>query len=140
MIIRVATEEDLTYINSFATIVQNEATGGYLKGIDGSKLNGPGIKEYWVLEETNQVCGWILVGESRAPFTGEATAMIFELYVLPQFRGNGYATFLMNAAINHFKIRGYTKAHLNVFAQNPAKRIYDKLGFYDVATVMEKIL
>jgi ribosomal protein S18 acetylase RimI-like enzyme len=66
--------------------------------------------------------------------------MILELYVFPTFRKYGVGTKLMKYAITYFRNIGILTIQLNVFAGNPARKLYKKLGFRNVATMMEMTL
>ncbi len=139
--IRRATNQELHLIQSYGPIVQQEATLGYLSG------NQQGINddmtlfyqgEYHVLIENGVVCGWILIGETNLPYEQEVIGMILEIYVIPRWRKHGCGELLMRYALDFYKRKNFKRVQLNVFAGNQAKKLYDKLGFYEVSTLMEK--
>ncbi|MCK0469952.1 GNAT family N-acetyltransferase [Halalkalibacter sp. APA_J-10(15)] len=134
MVIRRATDYERMRIKEFGETVQKEATLGYLQ--TSTPMNEYGPCEYWVLDHDG-VCGWIVIGETMAPFKNVVSAMVFELYVLPRYRKKGYGAMLMRAALGEFRQRGYQTAHLNVFANNRAKELYKRLGFEEISTIME---
>jgi ribosomal protein S18 acetylase RimI-like enzyme len=142
--IRTATPYEISMIKNYQSIVQTEATVGYIKQTDvipnlNEYFMGP--SKYFVLIENGIFCGWVLVGESHHPYKREESCgMVLELYVFPNLRKFGFGFELMNFAISHFKNRGFKTIQLNVFAGNPASKMYKKLGFKDVATMMEKNL
>lgn len=51
------------------------------------------------------------------------------VYVMPQARGQGIGGLLINAILAWGRERGFETCDLNVFANNPAKSLYQKLGF-----------
>ncbi|MFD1737321.1 GNAT family N-acetyltransferase [Bacillus salitolerans] len=140
MIIRLATPNEIPIIKSYGKKVQEEATVGYLTQNDEIPTKETyfwGESYYFVLVNHDHICGWVLVGDTYHPFKQEPTGMIIELYVLPNYRNYGFGQQLMAAALKHFKYKGYKTVQLNVFAGNPAKKMYEKLGFRDVSTAME---
>src|SRR5699024_6747401 len=93
---------------------------------------------YLVYEENQVIKGWIGLGQSYNYFTDEMDGMILELYVLPKYRKKGIAKKLLNDACNRLKNDGFKKVQLNVYSGNPAKYLYERLGFYDVSIMMVK--
>jgi ribosomal protein S18 acetylase RimI-like enzyme len=143
VIIRLAHPNEIPIIKNYGKVVQVEATAGYLTQNDDTPNKETyffGDSYYFVLVEHDIICGWILIGDTYHPFKKDPTGMILELYVLPRYRKYGFGYQLMNAALSHFKYKGYKTVQLNVFAGNPAKNMYEKLGFRDVSTSMEKYL
>lgn len=142
LIIREATAKELNLIQSYANVVQEEATVGYLneQNVIGENLNTAGNKTYFVCENNDEVYGWILLGEVIGPYKKEISGMVLEVYVLPTHRKKGIGEKLMYFAIDYFKQRSVTNLQLNVFAGNPAIQLYEKLGFREVSRLMEKPL
>ncbi|MDT8861936.1 GNAT family N-acetyltransferase [Alkalihalobacillus sp. MEB130] len=141
MIVRRVTGEELRFIKSYAPIVQQEATLGYMNG-NSLVMNEEMIyfhkAEYLALFDHHRICGWILVGETNSPVEPDPIGMILELFVLPSYRKKGCGHTLMTNAISYFKQKNYKKVQLNVFAGNHAKKLYDQLGFKAVSTIMER--
>jgi ribosomal protein S18 acetylase RimI-like enzyme len=79
--------------------------------------------------ETNDLIGWILVGSSKDQMTDGVVGYIYELYVMQEFRGKGISRQLMKSAIDNLKREGYLEIRLNVFAENHAIQLYEKMGF-----------
>jgi ribosomal protein S18 acetylase RimI-like enzyme len=138
--IRIATPYELSIIKSYAPKIREEASMGYLKeDVYGSEdLYSFDNSFYIVSVEAGNLQGWSMVGETFDPFLDHFTGVIVELYVFKSERNKGIGKKLVTTSINHFKNRGITKVHLNVFAGNPAKNLYEKLGFKEVSTLMEK--
>ncbi|GAE34498.1 GNAT family N-acetyltransferase [Halalkalibacter akibai] len=139
--IRKATNLDLQMIQNHAAIVQQEATLGYMSG-NPALINFDMMNhykgEYYVIGDHQSIHGWILLGETPLPYEHEIVGMVLELYVLPQWRKHGYGKILMQYAIDFYKRKGFKRVQLNVFSGNPAKNLYDSLGFQDVSTLMER--
>jgi ribosomal protein S18 acetylase RimI-like enzyme len=57
------------------------------------------------------------------------TLYIHALYVLPHYRQRGIGTALLRAAIAWGQQRGCGLAQLSVLPHNPARRLYQELGF-----------
>jgi ribosomal protein S18 acetylase RimI-like enzyme len=145
MTIRVATRDETQRILNYHMEVVKEATMGFVKPSQAKVsefmapfINGGGY--YLVHSKNNSIQGWIGVGRMIDQNTDEWVGFINEMYVLPPFRNQGVAEKLCKAAFNQLKIQGFTKVHLNVYGGNPARRLYQKLGFKDVSTLMAKNL
>ncbi len=137
MTIRKATYEEIRVIKSYADIVRDEASMGYLKNSPHAAEELQNFNDYIVSVEKGVLQGWVLVGETFDYYTSQTTGMILELYVFKEFRNRGLGKVLIKSALGYFKQIGLKRVHLNVFAGNHAKLLYEKLGFKDVSTVME---
>ncbi|MGO4888189.1 GNAT family N-acetyltransferase [Anaerobacillus sp. MEB173] len=140
--IRKASMGEISVIKSYETYVQNEATVGYVNEtnrLEGMTTHTP-ESDYYVYIINGFIVGWILLDKIVGPYTNERSGIILELFVVPQYRQDGIGKKLMNFSVDHFKSLGLRKVQLNVFAGNEAKGLYEKLGFTDVATLMEKII
>ena len=65
--------------------------------------------------------------------------------VFPAFRDQGVGTDLINSISNHYQKRGLPSISLSVDRKNPAKSLYERLGFHVVKEnehdfIMQKIL
>lgn len=143
--IRKATSQETKQILDYSPTVMKESTMGFFEG--NKKTSFQMISQilshggyYLVYVENKEIQGWIGVGRSYSFFTNEMEGMISELYVLPRYRKKGIAKRLIDHSIEIFKTSGLKKVQLNVYSGNFAKKLYDKLGFYDMYTVMEKDL
>ncbi len=58
------------------------------------------------------------------------------VYVYPDFRGCGIGQKLIHHVIEWGRKAGCTCCELNVLSGNPAKRLYEKIGFADLQTLM----
>jgi ribosomal protein S18 acetylase RimI-like enzyme len=66
------------------------------------------------------------------------TLCIHALYVLPPYRRRGVGTALLRAAIEWGQQHGCLQAQLSVMPHNPARRLYQKLGFTVYGLEMRK--
>lgn len=64
----------------------------------------------------------------------------FAISLLPEWRGRGIGTALMQRMLSHLEGAGYEKASLSVQKQNPAARLYRRLGFETVGETGEEYL
>ncbi|MFS2169945.1 GNAT family N-acetyltransferase [Priestia megaterium] len=86
---------------------------------------------YLVSRQENKLAGWVLIGSSADFFSKEEIGFIYELYVVPEYRGQGLAKPLMQKAIDELSIKGYREIRLSVHAGNFAQHVYRELGFVD---------
>lgn len=143
VIIRLAKPNEMKVIQSYAKKVQEESTLGYIKETDNipsTQSFFSGNSYYFVLINKGVLCGWILLGDMLNPITSKPSGMILELYILPNYRKNGFGVKLMKYALAHFKSRGFEDVQLNVYEGNPAHKLYKNMGFKEVSTMMEKKL
>ncbi|MEC1524657.1 GNAT family N-acetyltransferase [Neobacillus niacini] len=145
MTIRKATYEETQSILNYHLQVLKEATMGYVKPSREKAmemmtpfLNGGGY--YLVRVKHNVIQGWVGLGQIIDQNTDETVGFINEMYVLPPYRKQGAAEKLCKAAFIQLRAEGLRKVQLNVYAGNQAKRLYEKLGFTDVSTLMTKNL
>ncbi|MEH7384923.1 GNAT family N-acetyltransferase [Bacillus sp. JJ1521] len=143
MQIRKATNDETQMILSHSLEVLKEATMGHVKPRRRKALEliSPFLSNggYYLLGiENNRIIGWIAVGSTVDVNTDEMIGVIPEIYVLPRYRNKGIAKKLCNEAFNYIRNEGLNKVQLNVFSGNPAKKIYEDLGFKEVSTIMER--
>jgi ribosomal protein S18 acetylase RimI-like enzyme len=91
---------------------------------------------YLIAQEHNLIKGWILIGQDFSTLKPVQTAGIFSLYVNPEYRSSGIGRKLINYAITELKQQGYQQVQLYVFTGNPAKRLYEQLGFKEICALM----
>ncbi|MCV9885690.1 GNAT family N-acetyltransferase [Metabacillus halosaccharovorans] len=92
---------------------------------------------YLIAVDQNQIAGWVLIGPDFSPVNVQKTGSITSLFVFPFYRKIGLGKQLMQSAIQQLKAEGFQKVMLNVYTGNPAKQLYENLGFTDISTVME---
>ncbi|MDN9012357.1 GNAT family N-acetyltransferase [Brevibacillus laterosporus] len=141
MEIRMASKEDMKFLYEKTPQALQEGTLGYIN-VDFESIEEPIRKLlekgawYLVGKQNEQIVGWVLAGSITEQFTNKELGYIFELYVMPQSRGKGYAKPLMEAAIQRLKEQGYAEIRLNVYVANQAKSLYEKLGFQERNVIM----
>ena len=144
MTIRKASDQETQEILNFSLKVFKESTMGLVDLIENQEIPlmlsplSEGDGYYLVYSEDNMINGWLGVASTINYYDGEIVGYITEVYVLPEFRRKGIARQLCKEGIKRLKESGYHKVQLNVFAGNGAKQLYQKLGFHEVSTVMEK--
>ncbi|WP_442596134.1 GNAT family N-acetyltransferase [Neobacillus sp. D3-1R] len=142
MTIRKANEIETDYILKFSGNVINESSMGYAANNYQNSYNMflPIILNggyYLVEEENRKIKGWILLTKDRNLLTGKEIGHLLHLYVFPRYRDRGIGKQLMEAAIKELWARKIETVQLNVFTGNPAKAMYEKLGFKKISSVME---
>jgi ribosomal protein S18 acetylase RimI-like enzyme len=79
---------------------------------------------------------WVGPNSERA-----GVAFVYDIEIVPERRGLGFGRAAMLAVESLVKEAGETEVGLNVFGSNePARRLYDSLGYRVVATVMTKTI
>lgn len=143
MLIRKAMSRENQEILAYSPVVMKESTMGFVEGSKDiasqmmSQILGDG-GYYLVYMEEEVIQGWIGIGRFYNFYSDEMEGMIAELYVLSQYRKKGIAKKLLESAFDRLTEEGFEKVKLNVYAGSPARKLYEKLGFYDVSTMMEK--
>lgn len=88
---------------------------------------------YILVLENKQCVGFLMHSLFDYP-TGHTVGGVNEIYVRPESRGNGYAKAMIEKLKEHYRDIGITEIGLNVASANPAREIYDALGFKPAAT------
>ncbi|MFP7736718.1 GNAT family N-acetyltransferase [Priestia aryabhattai] len=125
-----ANENDLKEIISNAVDAVQEATAytfkpwqGQIKNIIRKTLDHGGY--YLILKEKDCLKGWILIDISKDYFKQQNIGFIYEVYVLPNYRGKGYSKELIKAAIEELSMQGCNEIERNIRTTN----FYKELGF-----------
>lgn len=84
---------------------------------------------YFIAKAQDELLGWVLLGTVKDSFTDQVNGFIYEIYILKEYRGNGFSKDLLRAAVDYFQQEGYAEVRLNAKAENPAVQIYEKAGF-----------
>lgn len=93
----------------------------------GTLLNSQGEKYLNIkLSEQNKIIGFAI----SQIILDEAT--LFNIAIDPVFQGKGYGKRLLADLILQLKTRGVATLWLEVRESNPARKLYDKLGFNEV--------
>ncbi|WP_394185196.1 GNAT family N-acetyltransferase [Metabacillus halosaccharovorans] len=142
MIIRKADQNETNTLLYMTVNVMSESTMGLVHNDVqiGMNMFVPLLNSgsyYLIAVDQNQIAGWVLIGPDFSPVNVQKTGSISSLYVFPFYRKMGLGKQLMQSAIQQLKAEGFQKVMLNVYTGNPAKQLYENLGFTDISTVME---
>lgn len=102
---------------------------------------GMGTDKTWIrliVDEAGVQAGdlWVGPDSERA-----GVAWVYDIEIMQERRGQGFGGAAMIAVESLVKDAGETEIMLNVFGFNePARRLYDSLGYSVVATVMTKTI
>ena len=72
-------------------------------------------------------CCWARTVEEYGHIDDETPSLSIALF--PQYRGQGIGTALMSRIIEELTAAGYTRISLSVDKDNPARHLYERLGF-----------
>jgi ribosomal protein S18 acetylase RimI-like enzyme len=144
MLIRKANQTETNMLLNMTVNVISESSMGFFQPdfqsgltIFVSLLNSGAY--YLIALDNNTIAGWVLVGPDFNPFHMQKTGSIISLYVFPEYIKLGLGKQLTTHALDVLKNQGFQKVQLNVFSGNPAKYLYEKIGFRDISNVMEVI-
>ncbi|KOP63683.1 hypothetical protein AMS61_30005 [Bacillus sp. FJAT-21351] len=73
---------------------------------------------YLILKEKGCLKGWILIDISKDYFKQQNIGFVYEVYVLPPYRGKGYSKELIKAATEELSIQGYNEIERNIRTVN----------------------
>ena len=97
--------------------------------------------EFYVAEtgDSKDMAGYVWLGVSERPFSGKKVGWIYDILVLPSYRGKGIGEALMKHALQVSRERGFGQAGLMVNSKNRvALSLYEKLGFQTEYRVMTR--
>jgi ribosomal protein S18 acetylase RimI-like enzyme len=96
------------------------------------------VNEIYVAEgDDGGVAGYVWFGVSQRPFSGMKVGWIYDILVLPAYRGRGFGEALMKHALAVSRERGFAETGLMVNAKNrAASALYEKLGFQTEYRIM----
>lgn len=80
---------------------------------------------YLILKEKGYLKGWILIDVNRDYFKQQNIGFIYEVYVLPKYRGKEYSKELIKAALEELYTRGCNEVERNIRTVN----FYMEMGF-----------
>jgi ribosomal protein S18 acetylase RimI-like enzyme len=139
---RKATPEETEYILQNNAQSLHEGTLGLMAADPerAEEITRPLVEQqnayYLVAVEDDAVRAWVLVGTSRDFFSEQTRGFIYDVYTLPEGRRQGLAKRLMQLAIEQLREAGHSAVRLNVFAGNPARNLYEELGFTEWSSVL----
>lgn len=148
IVIRQADEKEIDEVISISVDTIDESTGWQIKAEQLDKEHLSKALRDIISNEGVVLCafdgrmlaGFVIFGPSgRSVFTQEQTGFIYDLYVMPNYRGRGIAQRLIANCYKLTKEMGFKTIALNVFARNkPARKLYEKLGFKEYTMVLRK--
>jgi ribosomal protein S18 acetylase RimI-like enzyme len=106
------------------------------------KLSKKDTSKILVAEDENHAfLGYLFVGEGSNMMTGLRHGYIYDIFVNEEFRGKGIGRILLEKAESYCREKRYSRILLMVSTSNePAIRLYDKMGFKAEQTYMGKTL
>ena len=139
LVIRPAAQDDLEVLWDFLAMAAYEPNAEAAQAV-------PGVAKYlvgwqrpgdfgFIAEQNGEIIGaaWgrrFSAEELRFPYGGEETPKV-SISVKPDARGQGVGEKLMRALIGE-AARGRLGLCLSVRTENPARRLYERLGFRDI--------
>ena len=141
--IEIATEEEIEFILSHAGQSASEGAQMTITQEQALELLAPIVNRgasYLVSKEEGAITGWILLAQNMDYFSAKEYGFIYEIFILPEHRGKGLSTKLINEGKAFLKDKGFDEVRLNVFSTNFAKKIYEKMGFTEVNCIMKSSL
>ncbi|MCX2685072.1 GNAT family N-acetyltransferase [Pseudomonas sp. DCB_AW] len=85
-----------------------------------------GWREQWLVMEGDTVLGYCSLSQDRQAL------FIRELHLLPQHRGRGIGSWVLEALAGWAKQRRVPLLRLMVFRSNPARQLYRRRGFVEM--------
>jgi ribosomal protein S18 acetylase RimI-like enzyme len=85
-----------------------------------------GYRELLVAEQHGEYVGTVSIGESETPPT---SLHLFALEVAPERRGQGIGGSIVRYVVDEARRRRRESVYLEVRVDNPARRLYQRLGF-----------
>ncbi|MCT9096621.1 N-acetyltransferase [Haloarchaeobius sp. HME9146] len=88
----------------------------------------------------DRIVGFVMFERTSADLEVDVTrGVIQNLYVVPEYRGAGRGSALLDAAEEQLRERGADVVQLEVMAKNTeAREFYERAGYHDHRVVMEK--
>lgn len=126
--IRQATTEDLMALRSMETLsFTTDCISARQMRYLVSKANA--LCE--IAEVDNRLAGYLIALTPK-----RASARIYSVAVLPDFRGQGIGSALMQSALAYLKLEGYRNCYLEVKADDLfTQNLYRRMGFADLKTL-----
>jgi len=97
------------------------------------------LHHFWTVQDDGRLAGhlWVRV----RPTASEVEGYVYDIELAPDARGRGLGRLTMQAAEREVAAMGATTMRLNVFGHNePARRLYRRLGFVPGSTALTKRL
>lgn len=105
----------------------------------GPVLENPDLGDVWVVESQN-LLGYLVLSWGWGIESGGKEALIDELFVLPEYRGQGLATAMLEVAVDRAFELGTKAIFLETEADNPQSRsLYTRLGFQTESSIWMRL-
>lgn len=115
-----------SYRNSLVARTADGRCAGAIVAYDGARLHE--LREAFV-EGANRILGWNIRESEMDDETDGEEVYLDSLMVLPEFRGQGIASALIRAAVEHNAAVGKPVGLLVDYTNPNARRLYSRLGF-----------
>lgn len=144
MQIRIAEPNDLLSIiplmRAFSEEVLAPLSDSHIKAALEPLLNDSDIGDVWVAEDQS-ILGYLVITWGWGIESGGKEALIDEIYISPEHRGQGLASALVGASIARAKELGTKAVFLETEAENPdSRKLYERLGFVAESSVWMRSL
>lgn len=83
----------------------------------------------WFIRQGADVVGYVVVCITFSILYGGRDAVLDELYLLPNKRGQGIGTQTIQFAMDYCRKEGIAALHLEVYDDNRAMGLYQRMGF-----------
>lgn len=133
--------EDMASYGGHAAATDDAAWEKIFKSLT-TELRGPTTK-YVIAERSNGDRIGVADAELQVlhgAFVPKKTLHISVVYVFPQFRGCGVGGKLLTTLLDWGRDEGIEECDLHVLSKNPAKALYEKLGFSTIEVKMVRPL
>lgn len=147
MIVFVLNERSIEFTKCFPEVNMNKIKDNFMITDQTNKIDRDFVlkslnQTYWAEKRTkeindvaieNSICLSLFDGEKQIGFTRIVTdyatfAWIADVFIDPQYRGQGLGKWLVENTVNHEKI---TEVGLKLLKTKDAHELYKKYGFYD---------
>ncbi|MEO9157523.1 MAG: GNAT family N-acetyltransferase [Kofleriaceae bacterium] len=135
-LLRAATFDDVPAIVPRSSALQAhegiEISDAALEAALREMLGDPSLGGVWMIEDDGAIVGYAFISLSfDLEFAGRE-AWLTELFIDDAARGRGAGTFAIDALASLLRGLGVHAMHLQVRADNPALRLYERAGFTNV--------
>ncbi|HEU0132689.1 MAG TPA: GNAT family N-acetyltransferase [Mycobacteriales bacterium] len=104
-----------------------------VRAMVGGEILGPLAREAsWQVSDADGPCGALLVVDRPAGPQGEAALWVVDVFVHPRHRGQGLGAVLLRRGLAGGAAAGHRRMGLVVTDGNPARGVYEALGFVHV--------
>lgn len=145
MVIRKATQSDLAMIDRMIPKVFKESMDTKINLTDETmqSMSRALVHQgaaYYIFVEDGKVKGFILIDFKKDDIAQHDYGFIYELYVIDIYRNQRIGESLLNFVEKIFQDHDMSEIRLNVYANNFAKLLYQKLGYQERNITMSKVI